>query len=268
MPFGCNAGRIAADIGNHQAMHEPERPKSLNELIATARTQFGALRAVGVLTEGQAKSIFQLLECDGGTLSPHDRALRDNILRYLKKEAEFVTVFAEMLQIDGVSTQAAFAAESRRGIAEPLASNRSASSNQSKGPLGLDGGVKARTARPAILSLPPMKAFLIVALVAAAAIVPAVSVFFAPSHESVSPPPGTGRIAEDSDAGSVPMATAAAIFPSSISPAHAGEESYEASLNTCYDQYNANREINANGGLSWNQNGGGYYGECLKRLKP
>ena len=43
-------------------------------------------------------------------------------------------------------------------------------------------------------------------------------------------------------------------------PAHAGEEPYEASLNTCYDQYKANREINANGGLSWNQS--------LKHLKP
>jgi hypothetical protein len=44
--------------------------------------------------------------------------------------------------------------------------------------------------------------------------------------------------------------------------------SYEASLNACYDQFKANREINANCGLKWNQSGISYYSECLKHLKP
>ena len=67
-------------------------PESPDELIATARIQFDALAAIGVLTQGQAGSILRLLQGDGRTLSPHDRAFRDNILRYLKKEADFVTV--------------------------------------------------------------------------------------------------------------------------------------------------------------------------------
>jgi len=32
-----------------------------------------------------------------------------------------------------------------------------------------------------------------------------------------------------------------------------GEEPQEAYLNTCYDQFKANREINANGGMKWSQ---------------
>jgi hypothetical protein len=33
------------------------------------------------------------------------------------------------------------------------------------------------------------------------------------------------------------------------------------------DQYKANKANNANGGLKWIQRGGGYYSECVKRLK-
>jgi hypothetical protein len=39
-------------------------------------------------------------------------------------------------------------------------------------------------------------------------------------------------------------------------------------MHTCVDQYKANKETNANGGLKWIQKGGGYYSECNKRLKP
>jgi hypothetical protein len=87
------------ESGNGQATHEPERGDSRKELIAAARMQFDALRAVGILTQGQANSILQLLEGDGRTLSPHDGLFRHNIVRYLKKEAHFATVFVEMLQI-------------------------------------------------------------------------------------------------------------------------------------------------------------------------
>jgi hypothetical protein len=93
-----------------------------------------------------------------------------------------------------------------------------------------------------------------------------VFIVFAPGTISVSPEPRTKSVTLKGDAGSVPSVPVAAVFPSVLSPAHAGEEPYEAYLNTCYDQYKANRATNANGGLSWNQNGGGYYGECLKRL--
>ena len=38
-------------------------------------------------------------------------------------------------------------------------------------------------------------------------------------------------------------------------------------METCLDQYRANKANNANGGLKWIQRGGGYYSECVKRLK-
>ena len=33
------------------------------------------------------------------------------------------------------------------------------------------------------------------------------------------------------------------------------------------DQYKANKATNANGGLKWLQKGGGYYSQCVKKLK-
>jgi len=89
-----------------------------------------------------------------------------------------------------------------------------------------------------------------------------------PGDTSTSPEPRAKRVLMEADVRSVPPNPEAAIYPSSISPFHAGEEPQEAYLNTCYDQFKANREINANGGLKWSQNGGGYYSECLKRLQP
>ncbi len=38
-------------------------------------------------------------------------------------------------------------------------------------------------------------------------------------------------------------------------------------MQTCLDQYKANKASNGNGGLRWIQKGGGYYSECNKRLK-
>ncbi len=58
-----------------------------------------------------------------------------------------------------------------------------------------------------------------------------------------------------------------AVFPSAISPAHAGEKPYKARLKTCFDQYKANEATNSNGGLKWVQKGGGYWSECKKHLK-
>jgi hypothetical protein len=63
------------------------------------------------------------------------------------------------------------------------------------------------------------------------------------------------------------MAPSTAVFPSAISPVHAGEKPGAARRKTCLDQYNANKATNANGGLKWIQKGGGYYSECSKRLK-
>jgi hypothetical protein len=38
-------------------------------------------------------------------------------------------------------------------------------------------------------------------------------------------------------------------------------------METCLDQYRTNKANNTNGGLKWIQRGGGYYSECVKRLK-
>ena len=38
-------------------------------------------------------------------------------------------------------------------------------------------------------------------------------------------------------------------------------------METCLDQYRANKTSNGNGGLKWIEKGGGYYSECNKRLK-
>ena len=65
----------------------------------------------------------------------------------------------------------------------------------------------------------------------------------------------------------VAAAPGTAVFPSAISPTYANEKPYKARLKTCSDQYNANKAVNANGGLKWIQKGGGYWRECNKHLQ-
>jgi hypothetical protein len=59
----------------------------------------------------------------------------------------------------------------------------------------------------------------------------------------------------------------AATFPSAIPPKYSKEPAGKARMQTCLDQYNANKAGDHNGGLKWIQKGGGYYSECNKRLK-
>jgi hypothetical protein len=59
-----------------------------------------------------------------------------------------------------------------------------------------------------------------------------------------------------------------AVFPTAISPKYAGEKDVDkARRMTCADQFTANKATNANGGLKWIEKDGGYYGECISRLK-
>src|SRR5262249_49404870 len=58
-----------------------------------------------------------------------------------------------------------------------------------------------------------------------------------------------------------------AVFPSAINPKYSSESAGKARMETCLDQYRANKVNNANGGLKWIQKGGGYYSECSRRLK-
>src|SRR5260370_34288310 len=50
-----------------------------------------------------------------------------------------------------------------------------------------------------------------------------------------------------------------AVFPSAVDPKYAKETAGKARMHTCVDQYNANKTSNGNGGLKWNEKGGGYY---------
>lgn len=58
-----------------------------------------------------------------------------------------------------------------------------------------------------------------------------------------------------------------AVFPSAVASQYANLKPGRARMQTCLDQYKANKASNGNGGLRWIQKGGGYYSECNKRLK-
>lgn len=59
-----------------------------------------------------------------------------------------------------------------------------------------------------------------------------------------------------------------AVFPTEISPKYANDKDLDkARTKTCADQFTANKATNANGGLVWIEKDGGYYAECVIRLK-
>jgi hypothetical protein len=64
-----------------------------------------------------------------------------------------------------------------------------------------------------------------------------------------------------------PAAVGNAVFPSVVDSKYSKESAGKARMETCLDQYKANKTSNGNGGLKWIQKGGGYYSECNKRLK-
>ena len=61
--------------------------------------------------------------------------------------------------------------------------------------------------------------------------------------------------------------TSQAVFPSEIAPKYSKESPDKARTLTCADQFIANKAANANDGLKWIEKGGGYYSECVSRLK-
>ncbi len=59
-----------------------------------------------------------------------------------------------------------------------------------------------------------------------------------------------------------------AVFPTAIAPKYEHDNDLEkARTKTCADQFTANKATNANGGLVWIEKDGGYYAECIIRLK-
>ena len=61
--------------------------------------------------------------------------------------------------------------------------------------------------------------------------------------------------------------TTNAVFPTAVAPKYSGENPDKARTLTCADQFTANKATNANDGLKWIEKGGGYYSECVSRLK-
>jgi hypothetical protein len=84
---------------------------------------------------------------------------------------------------------------------------------------------------------------------------PATSAPPAPSTASAPPPSAP------------PVASGPVKFPSAVNSKYSSMSAGKARMETCLDQYKANKETNGNGGLKWIQKGGGYYSECNKRLK-
>ena len=59
-----------------------------------------------------------------------------------------------------------------------------------------------------------------------------------------------------------------AVFPTVIAPKYVSEKDIDkARTKTCADQFTANKASNGNGGLKWVEKDGGYYAECINRLK-
>jgi hypothetical protein len=57
------------------------------------------------------------------------------------------------------------------------------------------------------------------------------------------------------------------VFPTTIAPKYAGEKPDKARTHTCADQFTANKATSGNGGLKWIEKSGGYFSECVIRLK-
>jgi hypothetical protein len=87
-------------------------------------------------------------------------------------------------------------------------------------------------------------------------------------------PAAPARPATASTAATTPARPAAAptrgrpaVFPRAVAEKYSSESPGRARLKTCADQYNANKEKNANGELKWIEKGGGYWSQCNAKLK-
>jgi hypothetical protein len=57
------------------------------------------------------------------------------------------------------------------------------------------------------------------------------------------------------------------VFPKAVNPKYASLSAGKQRMETCLDQYHANKANNALGGLKWIQKGGGFYSLCNAKLK-
>jgi len=89
----------------------------------------------------------------------------------------------------------------------------------------------------------------------------------APAPTTASAPPAAPAPKPAPTPAAAPAAAGNAVFPSAVDSKYSKESAGKARMETCLDQYKANKTSNGNGGLKWIQKGGGYYSECNKRLK-
>ncbi len=89
----------------------------------------------------------------------------------------------------------------------------------------------------------------------------------APAPTTASAPPTAPAPKPAPTPAAAPAAAGNAVFPSAVDSKYSKESAGKARMETCLDQYKANKASNGNGGLKWIQKGGGYYSECNKRLK-
>jgi hypothetical protein len=78
---------------------------------------------------------------------------------------------------------------------------------------------------------------------------------------------GPGQTLSECVPGSDVTVAANAVFPTGVDAKYSSEKPGRARRKSCLDQYKANKANNANGGLKWLQRGGGYYSQCVKKLK-
>jgi hypothetical protein len=81
------------------------------------------------------------------------------------------------------------------------------------------------------------------------------------------PKPAAAAPAPKPAPAAAPVVTGNAVFPSAVDAKYSKDSAGKARMETCLDQYRANKANNGNGGLKWIQKGGGYYSECTKKLK-
>ena len=89
----------------------------------------------------------------------------------------------------------------------------------------------------------------------------------APAPTTASAPPAAPAPKPAPTPAAAPAAVGNAVFPSAVDSKYSKESAGKARMETCLDQYKANKANNGNGGLKWIMKGGGYYSECNKRLK-
>jgi hypothetical protein len=89
----------------------------------------------------------------------------------------------------------------------------------------------------------------------------------APAPTTASAPPAAPAPKPAPTPAAAPAAAGNAVFPNAVDSKYSKDSAGKARMETCLDQYKANKTSNGNGGLKWIQKGGGYYSECNKRLK-